>query len=253
MFSEIVLEKLDNKEYAIVVTKYVFKDLEEMLIVYDTEQLKKFLLTDEDVSKKDIIVGAIGAVKNDLFYSKCGGAISIGLYFSNKKGFGATLIKLLSSFYKTFITSDRKHSDTPSSKKLWNKIEASGEWEMKKLNNFYLDDRGRKVFVSLDQDRNLTRLNGRETQETNDDCILAQYDQSSPEQMAHYTGTPYAFKFNGDAGLQRMQKAHQDFSIQIYRDSLAKKIQPIRPKDIDRNLVSLTKELWDEIYNGPNG
>jgi hypothetical protein len=253
-FSSIILETNESEKYAVFTTKeHEYSNIDEFIIVYNTEKLKEFLLGDLSIKNTDIIIGGIGAQKNELFYSKCGGAMSIGAYFSTKKGYGATLIKLLSNMYNSFITSDRKHSDSISSKKLWKKIEASGEWEMKLLNNFYLDDRGRKVYVSFDKERNITIVPKRQTDNVEDDCILPTYDESSPEKMAEYTGTPFAFKFNGDVGLKSMQKRNDDFATEVYRETLAKKLPIVRPKDIKRNLLSMAKDVWNELYVGPNG
>lgn len=248
MLSSFVLD--DEAKYNAFVTKNFKSDV---IVVYEPKTLKNWLLSAEELPTDNIIIGNIGCYEAPPIHSPCGSAKIMSFYFTTKKGFGIELVKLASNYFDNFIASDRAHSDNTASKKVWQRIIKSGDWTEKKLNNFFVDDRGRKIFITVNADGTVTQSEERpENSKVIDDCQLAMYDISSVEAMLKNTGSLNAYKYNGSTDIQNMLKRHNEFAIEMYRESLRKKltIGIIRPKTIENHLNEMSKKLWDSLYKG---
>lgn len=210
--------------------------------------LQAFLLSGKQgPAQEDIFQYCAAMISAREGSDECLGAAEVGLVAAspNWKGAGITMYGLVSNYFGSPITSDRRHSSSVAARETWAKIEGNSEWAKAGvgLDNYAPDS---KIYVDIQgsyPSRKVSRRSQPKTKEEIDDCPLPTKGGSikEPEKMAELVGSADAYKYNGPLSAQSL--------IANFDDMISKMQNPMNVNIKDLIYESIA-QLFQLRYQG---
>lgn len=173
--------------------------------------LQSFLLSNKLYPKdEDVLQYCAAMISAREGSDECLGAAEVGLVAASPKwkGAGITMYGLVSNYFGSPITSDRRHSSSVAARETWTKIENNPDWTKAGvgLDNYAPDSKKYVDIQGSHPSRKITLRSGPKTKEEIDDCPLPTKGGSikEPEKMAELVGTADAYKYNGPLSAQSL-------------------------------------------------
>ena len=217
----------------------------EGFALFHINKFKEWIKSGEQLSWETWICAYAGT--EEKHNNNCSGAVEINYMARNPKfpGSGATMYALISSYYRSPITSDRVHSTSDSAKKAWARIESSGEWEKVELDNYSDIEDDWYRFKGTWPNRSVTTSDEPSTPDKYDDCKTPRGIGS--DAVNNKLGTANAWIYHGSLNAHEISEHAEDALPEIAKETGYDR------RHLESRIKSTANKLFSKYYQGIEG